>query len=122
MSGTIKNSKVTDTTENLIVTNSESTAKNNTEVTRKNTETTNDGRTILKTKKLLDPIEPPAQTTIKTPLLKDSFARIDDVIEIAKRIEKSNPNNFNIVFEAAMKIYFMSNFRSSNNMTIEVSV
>lgn len=122
MTATAKKLKVTDTTENLIVTSPELTPKKSTEIAdKKNVEITNDGRTILKTAKPLDPIDPPKIIDMtKSSTSRDFFSRIDEVLEIAKRVEKSVPDNFEVVFEAAMKIYIMTTFRSANNMAIEV--
>lgn len=110
-----KKSLKTDTQTSSVV-----SVKPSTPIIKSNTIINDDGRQILKTSKPLDPIEP------KTPILntsinKDPLARVDEVIEIAKKVAESKPANFDLVFEMAMKVYIMTSFRSYNNLAIEVS-
>lgn len=92
------------------------------ETPKNNTQVNEQGKTILKPVKPLDPIEAfkvlPSAAAIAT---RDAVSRVDDVLDIARRVAEAKPVNFDLVFEMAMKVYIMSTFRSSNNMAIEVS-
>lgn len=92
------------------------------ETPKNNTQVNDQGKTILKPAKPLDPIEAfkvlPSAAAIAT---RDASSRVDDVLDIARRVAEAKPVNFDLVFEMAMKVYIMSTFRSSNNMAIEVS-
>jgi hypothetical protein len=116
-------SKKTDTqTSPKIDTRTTSTKPIISETQKNNTQVNDQGKTILKPVKPLEPIDVfkvlPSASSIAT---KDANSRVDDVLDIARRVAEAKPVNFDLVFEMAMKVYIMSTFRSSNNMAIEVS-
>lgn len=93
-----------------------------TDTPKKNTEVNEQGKIVLKKVQPLEPIIPSQLfENARSTASRDANSRVDDVLDIAKRVAESKPMNFDLVFEMAMKVYIMSTFRSSNNMAIEVS-
>ena len=104
--------KKTDTQTSVIIT----------DTPKKHTEVNEQGKIVLKKVQPLEPIIPSQLfENAKSTASRDANSRVDDVLDIAKRVAEAKPMNFDLVFEMAMKVYIMSTFRSSNNMAIEIS-
>ena len=118
---------VTDTQEirtvdkNRGTTTSNNSSNGNTTTSSTSTVINDAGKTILKTTKPMDPIEVKRDDQ-PAYIVKNSYARIDEVIEIARRVREADLENFDLIFNAAMKVYVMTNFRTANNLSIKVDV
>ena len=107
--------------KNRGTTTSNNSSNGNTTTSSTSTVINDAGKTILKTTKPMDPIEVKRDDQ-PAYIVKNSYARIDEVIEIARRVREADLENFDLIFNAAMKVYVMTNFRTANNLSIKVDV